>query len=543
MANLGLQSVRANVTSSVKRMTGPQRITLGLAFAATVGAMFAVSHLTGGTPMSTLYTNLDSAAAAAVVAQLDAQAIPYELLDGGKVIQIPAAQVAKVRLDLSAQGLPSSGAGWSILDNQGITTSEFDQRVGYQRAMEGELAKTIKAIDGVGDANVHLVIPKDDLFSGDTVKASASVLVVTKGTQSISPTQVQAIVNLVSSSIQGMTPDQVSVTDQSGHILAAPGDTKAAVGLEGDSQLRAQRSFEDGVETDLESLLASVVGPGLAQVDVTADLDFDAVKTTSESYEPAKTADGAQSVLNETSRSEIYRDGAAAAETGVLGIETPTTQPTTSTTTGTGTGGSATNSTTTDPKAKYTLAERNANYAMNKVVTNAEQAPGAVKKLSVAVLLDETAIDASRLPEIQQLVTAAAGIDTNRGDTLAVSLLPINQAVKANIDAANAPADTGGSGLDIIGLIRTIGTVIVALVVIFFGLQFLRKGAGGRKVIDSINLSELETATPALGAGAVNDAEPIEPPETRLQTLIANQPEEVAGVLRSWLSEAEPETV
>ncbi len=535
MAGVNLQAVRSSVTGSVSRMNGPQRLTLGFAFVATVAAMFAVTRLTGGTPMATLYADLEPESAAAVVEQLDSQAVPYELLDGGRVIKVPAAQVDSVRLELSSQGLPDSGEGWSILDQQGITTSEFDQRVGYQRAMEGELARTIGAIDGVQEASVHLVIPKDDLFAADDVKASASVLLVTKGDQELAPMQVQAIVNLVSSAVEGMTPDQVSVTDQSGRILAAPGDSGAVAGLQGDSQLRARREYESELETDLESLLSTVVGPGLAQVNVTADLDFDSVQTTSEQYEPIKGEDGSQTLLNQTSRQELYRDAAAAGETGVLGTETPGTDAT-------GAATSTTTAGTADTSVKYSLDEKAADYAMNKVVTTADKAPGQVKQLSVAVLMDETAVDAARVTDIQNLVSAAAGIDTDRGDTLAVSLLPINEQVRATIEAANTPDEVEGGGLDLIGLIRTIGTVIVALVVILFGLKSLKRG-GGRKVIDSVALSELDDTLPALSAGALGEMGLVEPEEEpvehRLQSLIANQPDDVAGVLRSWLNDEE----
>ncbi len=537
MAGLNLQAVRSSVTGSVTRMNGPQRLTLGFAFVATLAAMFAVTRLTGGTPMATLYADLEPESAAAVVEQLDSQAVPYELLDGGRVIKVPAAQVDSVRLELSSQGLPDSGEGWSILDQQGITTSEFDQRVGYQRAMEGELARTIGAIDGVQEASVHLVIPKDDLFAADDVKASASVLLVTKSDQELAPMQVQAIVNLVSSAVEGMTPDQVSVTDQSGRILAAPGDSGAVAGLQGDSQLRARREYESELETDLESLLSTVVGPGLAQVNVTADLDFDSVQTTSEQYEPIKGEDGSQTLLNQTSRQELYRDAAAAGETGVLGVETPGTDAT-GAVTSTTTAGAGTN----DTSVKYSLDEKAADYAMNTVVTTADTAPGQVKQLSVAVLRDETAVDATRVTDIQDLVAAAAGINAERGDTLAVSLLPINEQVRATIEAANTPEEVESSGLDLIGLIRTIGTVIVALVVILFGLKSLKRD-GGRKVIDSVPLSELDDTLPALSAGALGEMglmEPEEEPvENRLQSLIANQPDDVAGVLRSWLNDEE----
>lgn len=527
----GIEAVRQDVAASVQRMTVPQRLTLGLAFAATAIGLFLVSRVTGGTTMGTLYGDLDPEAAAAVVDQLETQGIPYELGNGGRVVTVPADQVHKVRLDLSAQGLPDTAEGWSILDNQGITTSEFAQRVGYQRAMEGELAKTITAIDGVSEANVHLALPEDDLFVADDLQASASVLLVTGGSQEITPTQVEAIVNLVASSVEGLTTDRVSITDQTGRLLAAPGDGNAVVGLEGDSQLRAQKGFEAGLEADLEAMLAAIVGPGLALVNVTAELDFDSVVTVTEQFEPMESVDGRQIMVAETTRAELYQGaGAGEVDVGELGVETPPVADV-----GGGDGADGVN---------YSLDERDATYALNKVVTNAENAIGQVSSLSVAVLLDESAIDAGRIGEIETLVAAAAGIDADRGDTLAVSLMPINEQVREAIVAANAPAAVDeGSGLDLIGLIRTAGTVVIVLLVLFFGLRWLRTGKDDVRVEDLDGQPALGTGpgegVPQLGAALGEEAVEAEPPDEVLTGLIANQPEEVAGVLRSWLNEGE----
>ena len=532
-----LQTIGQNAASSFQRMTGPQRVTLGLAFAATALGVFLVARTTSSTPMSTLYTGLEPSAAAGITAELDAQAVPYELLDGGRVIQVPSNQVHNLRLDLSAQGLPSGDGGWSILDNQGITTSAFEQRVGYQRAMEGELARTIASIDGVTSANVHLAIPEHDLIADDGRRATASVLLVT-GADAISPMQVDAIVNLVASSIEGLSPDQVSVADESGRVLAAPGEGTGIVGLEGDTQLRARREFETVMETDLEALLATVVGPGRAVVNVAAELDFDSVTTVTEEYRPNETTDGDQIKLVETTRDELYRGEGGDLEEGQLEVELPADpenpddEP----------------ATTGDPAegVQYSLEERDRTYAVDKVVTNAENAVGTVTSLSVAVLLDEAAVDAERVPDLERLVETAAGIDAERGDSLAVTLLPIDETVAASIDAANesvelAGGEGAGGGLDLIGLARTVGTIVVALVVLLLGLRYVSRGAK-RTVIDSVVLSELEagSAAPVLEAGtAGEERRDLEPAEVRLHNLIANQTDEVAGVLRSWLNETD----
>jgi len=392
--------------------------------------------------------------------------------------------------------------------------------------MEGELAKTIAAIDGVNDANVHLVMPEDDLFVDDDIQASASVLLVTGGPESIGPTQVEAIVNLVSSSVEGMTADRVSVTDQNGQILAAPGEGRGVVGLQGDSQLRARRELEAALEADLESMLSAVVGPGLAIVNVAADLDFDEVSTVTEQFDAPQAGDGSQVVLGETTRSEQYQNADIDGETGILGTEVATEEDL------------VTGETATEGQGlNYELDERDATFAVNKVVTNAENAVGEVTSLSVAVLLAEDTVDAGRVPEITEMIAAAAGINAARGDTLAVTLLPIDEEVRASIEAATAEAEAEAAGLDLISLARVIGTVVVALVVIVLGVWFVRR-SGQREVLDSIALEELESGPLALAPGERAVAAG-ELPEARLGALIANQPDDVAGVLRSWLNEEE----
>ncbi|MGH1489488.1 MAG: flagellar basal-body MS-ring/collar protein FliF [Acidimicrobiales bacterium] len=544
------QVIGQNAATSVQRMTGPQRVTLALAFAATAIGVFLVAKTASNTPMSTLYTGLEATTAASITSELDSQGVPYELMDGGRIIQVPSSQVQSLRLNLAGQGLTaSSGGGWGVFDEQGITSSIFEQRVAYQRAMEGELARTIAAIDGVTSANVHLAIPESDLLVKDGKQATASVLLMADAS-AISPMQVDAIVNLVSSAIEGLSADQVSVADASGQVLAAPGEGNGVVGLQGDTQLRAKRQFEAVLENDLEQLLATYVGPGHAVVNISAELDFNSVVTVTEEYRPNETANGAQVKLGETTREELYRgDDVINDEGGQIEIEVPVDEEPLD--------GNADGDIDADREAvddgadadddasvKYKLDEQDAQYAVDKVITNAENAKGTVTSLSVAVLLDEAVVDADRLAELETLIAAAAGVNADRGDSLAVTLLPMDDGVVAAIDAANEigepVAGEAAAGLDIIALARTVGTVIFALVVLILGLRYVSRGSK-RKVIESVNLNELEASpVAALGAGEEETEEEAgEPPELKLQSLIANQTDDVADVLRSWLNEAE----
>lgn len=543
-----LQAVGQNAAGSIQRMSGPQRVTLGLAFVATALSVFLVARTAGQTQMRVLYPNLEPSTAGDIVTELDAQGIPYELTNGGRTIQVPADRVDSIRLDMTARKIVQSDVGWSIMDDQSLTSTTFQQQIAYQRAMEAELAGTIASIDGVRSANVHLAIPEHDLFVDDANQASAAVMVDTGGT-SLAPTQVDAIVNVVAFSIEGLTKDQVSVSDESGRVLAAPDGGSGVVGLEGDLQLRSKHLFESALENDIEDLLEMVVGPGLAMVTVSAELDFDAQRTESETLEPILNEDGTQAKNSATTRDEIYIGEGAAADDGQLEVELPEDEAA---------DGDADAAATGDGLS-YTLNEEDVSYAINRVITTAEDSVGDVTSLSIAVLIDEASVDANRAADIQTMIEAAAGLDADRGDTLAVTLLPMDEDVKAAIEASSAAeaALPAGGGLDLVSLLRTVGTIIVALVVIVLGLRYLSKGPQ-RRVVESVDveeieanaaakavqeleagLAELEAEAQAAAEAAAAEAEAALPAEERLQSLIANQTDDVAGVLRTWLNEAE----
>lgn len=520
MAGTSMEAFGGSTVASFRRMNMNQQILLGGVFVAVVALIFFISRLGGSTSMGILYSGLEPETAAGVVDELEGRGIDYELSDSGRVVWVPRQMVAETRLDMSALGLPDSTDGWSILDEQGITSSEFDQRVGYQRAMEGELASTIAVIDGVAGANVHLVIPEQDLFVGDEIQASASVLLQTSGGP-VAPMQVQAIVNLVASSVEGLTADQVTITDDAGRLLAG-GDAEGLASMESDNQIRMRETFESDVERELGQLLSAVVGPDRAVVTVTADLDFDTVVRTEETYNESVNAAGETLPRSETTRLEQYGDSTEA-EDGVLEIEEEILD-----------GPEA----DAEAGSTYRLDERDVIYALDSVVTSTETAPGAIKSMSVAVVIDEAAMPAERVAEIENMVAAAVGVDAARGDVVAVNLLPfdvsIEDAEAAAIEAEEAAAAAVPGGM--MGMIRLGGTIVIGLLVLILGVLMLRK-ASRREVIDSIDLEELPVGAVESG----EDGEPIELERTEddLLELVANQPEDIAAVLRQWLSEPE----
>jgi flagellar M-ring protein FliF len=265
--------------------TGGQKAMTAIAVVvALVGAGLFVSWASKPT-YAPLFSGLSSTDAAAVTAKLAEAKEPYQLADGGQTILVPQADVYQQRITLSGEGLPSGnggGDGYSLLDKQSMTSSDFQQQVTYQRALEGELRKTIEAIDGVQTAVVHLAVPKEDVFTENAAVPTASVLVQTSPTSPLKPAQVEAIVHLVSSSVPQLTADQVTVADSSGRVLNSGGEEGASA--QNDARAQQAQSIEDDTTSSVQSMLDKLVGPGHAVVRVDAALNFDQTKVDREEY-------------------------------------------------------------------------------------------------------------------------------------------------------------------------------------------------------------------------------------------------------------------
>src|SRR3954453_1656011 len=312
------------ITDAFKSFTpGQKAVTVFAVIALVIGGYFFATWASKPS-YSILFNNLSTKDASAIVQSLEKSGTAYELANNGQTILVPQDQVNNLRLSLSSEGLPGdSDTGYALLDQQGITTSDFMQHTNYQRALEGELSNTIKSIDGVEAATVHLVMPQKDVFADDQNKPTASVLVQSSPTNPLSgaspPTkplsgqQVQAIVHLVASSVEGLDPTQVTVAGADGKILSTGGGAAVASGTDsgGDSETVA---YQNRLNTSLQNMLDSVVGPGHAVVTTTAQLDFDQTQTTSKTY----TADPSLPALSESNSREAY-NGSNSCAGGVLG--------------------------------------------------------------------------------------------------------------------------------------------------------------------------------------------------------------------------------
>jgi flagellar M-ring protein FliF len=527
MPAVDFDRIRDQGKNFVDGFTPGQKAMTILGVIAVAFAAIAFTHWSSSTNYAPLYTNLSGADAGKVTQALDSAGVKWKLADGGASVLVPQADVYKERVALSAAGLPSSSDGLALLDKEGITASEFVQRVDYQRAMQGELEKTIDAIDGVSAATANLTIPPDQVFAGASADApSAAVLVQPAAGTKLSSDAVQAIVHLVASSIPNLTPDAVTVADSTGDVLNAPGmDSSSSQGLE------QQSAYDTSVTAGVSSYLASVLGPNHATVRVQSQMNFDQQKTTSITNTTPVGTNGKPIPQQVNDTSENFTGGSGGTN-GVLGV----TQ---------GVPGAATSG-----AQKYTKTSTQANNAFDQVYKDVQKAPGTIDRQSVAVLLDSSVVKPADVANWTKQIEAAVGYNKARGDVVQVTAMPFSaDAAKAAKAELKAGQSTSSNSMN--NMIRTIVTLAIIALVLFFAWRSIKRAEANRVPLRvPLDLRELEAAdTRALEAAGVAaprlagaERAALAPAaevglEGELTDLIETQPDEVAQTLRSWLAD------
>lgn len=365
--------------------------------------------------MTPLFSGLSATDANSVVEQLRSSGVSYELTEGGSTVLVPEGDVYDQRLTAAAAGIPSaSSGGYTLLDEMGVTSSEFQQSVTYKRAIEGELAATIAAVEGVTAASVQLAIPEESVFVSETIDPTASVFVETDARSSVTTDQVEAIVHLTSASVSGLKAENVAVIDQTGKTLSAVG-TGTGGGVDQQSGVHEVR-----VASAVQQMLDAVVGAGNSKVSVAAEIDTSVNERLEETYTPAEGAPP----LSEQTRTETSNGGDT--EAGVLGPDNIAVPD------GAGDG-------------TYESTEQTTNNVVNKVVESTTTPAGSITRQSVSVAVDADAAADITIAQLEDLVAAAAGIDDQRGDGLSVEFVAFNQtdadAAQAALLAAREAAD------------------------------------------------------------------------------------------------------
>lgn len=441
-------------------------IGIGAGFTAVMAAIF----LNLGQPKSLLYSNLDLKEAGSITAALDQAGVKYEVKGDGSTIMVPRDEVASTRLMLSGKGLPTAGSvGYEIFDNSSaLGQTDFVQQLNRQRALEGELARTIGALDGITSARVHLVLPKRQLFEEDAEQPASSVSIGVGGREPTAE-QVRAIQNLVAGAVPNLRPDRVTVVDQHAKTLSG-GETGMAAEADG-----RKSEVEQRIAKQVKTLVEGLVGAGKARVNVAADLDLARVTTQEEKFDPDGQVIRSESTTDENSR-EKSADGSGQAS---VAANIPGAAP--------GGGDTADNTNSSGRQDSTT------NYEISKTVRTEVQEPGTVKRLSVAVAVDgATAIgkdgkpgaytprSAEEMQRIEQLVRAAVGFNQERGDQISVINVKFPVAADTGgVEAANPLKDFDKN--DIMRAAELAVLAIVGILMIFFVARPLLGAGGGKK--------------------------------------------------------------
>lgn len=527
---------------SFLRGLGAARLMAMVAVTTALLGFFAFVIMRVTTPqMTTLFTDLSVEDSSGIIKDLERQAIPYELRNDGAAIMVPKDKVTRLRMKLAEAGLPKGGGvGYEIFDkSDALGTTSFVQNINHLRALEGELARTIRAIDRVQAARVHLVLPERPLFSRETPEPSASIVLRVRGM--LEPQQVRAIRHLVASAVNGLKPQRVSVVDEAGQLLADGAGDPTNDGATGDER---RAGLEKRMRNQVEAIVSSVVGAGRARVQLSADFDYNKTTQTSDKFDPEGRVLRSSQSREESSLTADNRDGQVTVNNELPGNQNPA-------------GG------TTPARDQTKKSEETNNYEISRTTRTEVTEAGRVNRISVAVLVDGIYSKNEKgemvyqdrpkeqLDRIAALVRSAIGFDQKRGDQIEV----------VNLRFAEAPASvplvepTGLLGMlqftkdDVMYVIELAVMMLLGLVVMFMVIRPLV-----RRILASEPVPPA-AALPAPTEGVGPDGQPL-PNATvsmidvaqvqgqvhaqsvhRVGELAERNPNETAAIVRQWLSE------
>jgi flagellar M-ring protein FliF len=503
----------------IANITPRGRIVLGAVALGTIVVLILLMRMASAPSYSTLMTGLDPAQTGKVTAALDTKGIGYELQNNGTALAVEKGRTAEARIALAGAGLSASTAqpGYELLDRQKLGTSNFQQSINYQRALEGEIAKTVEQVDGVAGAQVQLVLPDREaqLFSDQASPATAAVLL--SGSSGIDPGSVRGIAQLVTSSVPGLQTDKVTITDSSGQLLWPTGSGSGA--STGDGGLLAKQAAEARYDAQMASaigaMLTRTLGPDKAQVQIHADLD--ANEATREELTYGRRGIPLQS---KTERESLRGGGAGAGGTAGTGANTPAYAQ----------AGASGNS-------DYRRDSADDTFGVDKTVTHTRVAPGAINGQQVSVLLDRS-VPASALPQIRAAVASAAGIDARRGDVLTVGQVAF---ARPPVAAAPSPVATYG------GYLKYLFVGLATIFFLFFVTRQLKKREQETLAGEPTWLSEIQAPRTLAELERLEDDDhpthvrplrtPEQPARLQVEDLVTRDPDRVAQQVRAWMAE------
>jgi len=443
----------------ISRLTASQRIFLVSVALLSFAAIWLVTNLANTLTYSILFSNLEARDSALIIEKLKEQKVPYKLSAAGTIISVPDSQVAEMRIQLAAEGLPQGGViGFEIFDKSSLSTTDFVQNINYIRAIEGELSRSLSQLREIQSAKVHITLPKKSVFVSEQEQAKASIVIQARPGAALSNSLVPAIIHLTAQSVEGLRPDNIAVIDVNGQLLSKPRDSSAGLQAQNDNQFAYQRTMEQSYTHKIIELLEPIVGSGKVRANVQLQLDFSQVQVTEQTVDPDKTVK-----ISEKTDSSKNSQGASGGVPGVGGnvasavVSTP----------GSADGASS--------KSESTIT----NYEISKTTTQTVKPLGVIQRVSAAVVLDNiTQVELNNgemvrqslpqtpemLDSIRKIVQAAVGFDQQRGDI---------------VEVANLPFDTSGQmegdyiferqrSKDTMDLLIRYGSIVIGVLLLFF---------------------------------------------------------------------------
>jgi flagellar M-ring protein FliF len=540
----------ARAGAAITGLGRPARILLGTTFAVIALTLAWLGYRSASDPYATLFGQLDRDDAGAIVAKLKEMKVPYRVGADGMSIEVPEAHVHELRLDLASSGLPrGGGVGFEGFDKMRLGATEFEQRVMYRRAMEGELARTIGSVDAVANARVHLVLPDKSVFAARREPASASVVIKTRPGRVMSPGEIAGVVHLVAAAVPGLTAERVSLVTTEGQVLHRPrtqGESGDDSSMDGEHASEA-RHVEQGIEENARAMLERVLGAGHVDVRARAELDFARTEHVEDRYDPTKTV--LRSEEKSVERTSGQEDDTVA---GVPGAESnlPTGKPADEAKAG---------------AAGVVRESHTRNFEVDHIQDKRVSTTGSVRRLTVAVVVDgtpkpeggTTPRSREELDRLASLVKSAVGADEKRGDVVTIESIsfPVAEPIVA---ATNPPLIDTPAPVKKWLPVGVAGAAALLVLYVVLKIRKLAKARLARKTaLELAQASSKPVGEPLLtAASAAAHAElasdrdlaalpsPILPEDQRIEALrrAKEDPATAALVLRRWLGTSAEES-
>ena len=507
--------------------------------------------------MALLYSDLDSGDSAKIISKLETLNVPFELRADGRQIMVPADKALRLRMTMAEEGLPNGGSlGYEIFDrSESFGTTNFVQNINLVRALEGELGRTIRALGQVSEARVHLVLPKRQLFSRKQQEPSASVVIKTRGPAKLGKTQVLSIQHLVAAAVPQLKVNRISIIDHRGRLLARAGseDASGFTGANDNDEIR--RAQEQRLVRAVEEMLEQSVGIGKVRAQITTDMDFDRITTSSESYDPEGQVVRSTQNVEETANSQDQKKGSGVTVSNNL----PDAKDA---------GGQNRDSSV----SRSQRTEETVNYEISKTVRQHVRELGSIKRLSVAIMVDgfyTTTADGKReykpreqaeLDKLATLARTAVGYDAKRGDTLEIINMQFVNALDRDLDTVEPLFGLSKSDyfrIAEIFVLAAVGILVILLVVrplVARTLESLPTALAGG---DQNLLADQSADSPSLSGPSDTGISALDGEEDgddlidvaqvagkvrasslkKIEEIVERHPEETIGIIRQWMSE------